>query len=234
MLTLSLFFVIIFGQFKKGVMVMYYVFWIYVVIQLVSTAYGITVINSARRIPALRKRLRDAGYTERDKNSLYRFNEWFKYFLKGFIPFYYAYKALTLVNSNDPVGMLMRDEIESGNYISKEDEEIFKNEEEQAASSLAYDPNIFKYEEVKPYKARKLDINEIYDEDETPIEYITREFEKDPNNKITPFVAEKSTDENDGVDYIEKVPEVIVVKEPEENKVTSSDIAKALSELSPF
>ena len=212
---------------------MYYVFWIYVVCQLISTAYGITVINSAKRIPALRKRLKAAGYTERDKNSLYRFNDWFKYFLKGFIPFYFAFKAMSLVNSQDPVGLLMKDEIDNGNYISKEDEEIFRTEEEQAEASLAYDPNIFKYEDVGTYKARKLDINEIYDEDETPIEYITREFEKNPDNKITPFVAEKAED-NEEVDYVEKVPEVIVVPDENESKVSNSDIAKAISELSEF
>lgn len=198
------------------------IFWIYVVTQLVSTAYGITVINSVRKVPALRKRLREQGYTQRDKNSLYKFNDWLKYFLKGFIPFYFAYKALQLTNSADPVGMMMQEEIDNGNYISKEDEAIFKDEELRANNSLAYDPNAFMYEEVGPYKARKIDINEIYDDEETPIEYITREFEKDSSNKITPFTKESTS-------VVEKEPEVVVAKE---NKVTSSDIAKALSELS--
>lgn len=219
------------------------IFWIYVVIQLVSTAYGVTVINSARRIPALRKRLSDAGYTQRDKDSLYKFNDWLKYFFKGFIPFYYAYKALELVNSNDPVGVLMQDEINNGNYISKQDEAIFKEEEERAAESLAYDPNAFRYEEVGPYKARKIDLNEIYDEEETPIEYITREFEKDSSNKITPFVKdsaiylERHDDEDDVQKPIEiEKPDIVEIKDEEEKKpsVSNSDIAQAISELSEF
>ena len=215
-------------------------FWIYVVCQLVSTAYGITVINSARRIPALRKRLRESGYTKRDKNSLYKFNDWLSYFFKGFIPFYYAYKAIQLTNSADPVGMLMNEEINNGNYISKEDEAIFKDEEQRAADSLAYDPNIFKYEEPGTYKARKIDINEIYDDYETPIEYITREFEKDSNNKITPFVDNHDENINNNI-HIEKEPEIIEIKDKKDedevievknSNVTNSDIAKAISELS--
>lgn len=190
-------------------------FWIYVVTQLVSTAYGITVINSVRKVPALRKRLRESGYTKRDKNSLYKFNDWLKYFLKGFIPFYYAYKALQLTNDIDPIGVLMHEEIENGNYISKEDEAIFKDEEQRANESLAYDPNAFLYEDVGKYKARKIDINKIYDDEETPLEYITREFEKDSDNKITPFVKSDVENSNE-----------------ESTKVTNSDIAKAISELS--
>ena len=197
------------------------IFWLYVVTQLVSTAYGITVINSVRKIPALRKRLRESGYTQRDKNSLYKFNDWLKYFFKGFIPFYYAYKAIQLTNSMDPVGVLMQEEIDNGNYISKEDEAIFNDEEQRAMNSLAYDPNAFMYEEVGPYKARKNEITEIYDEEETPLEYITREFEKDSSNKITPFTKESVV--------VEEKPAVIEVKE---NKVTNSDIAEAISQLS--
>ncbi len=211
-------------------------FWIYVVCQLVSTAYGITVINSVKNVPALRKRLREEGYTKRDKNSLYKFNDWLSYFFKGFIPFYYAIKAIQLTSSPDPVGTLMREEINNGNYITKEDQEIFKDEEERAAQSLAYDPNIFKYEEPGTYKARKIDINEIYDNYETPIEYITREFEKDSNNKITPFVD--NYDEKVNNIHIEEVPEVVEEKEEEpivevkDTVVTNKDIAKAISELS--
>ncbi len=213
-------------------------FWIYVVCQLISTAYGVTVINSARKIPALKKRLKQAGYTQRDKNSLYKFNDWLKYFFKGFIPFYYAYKAMQLVNSVDPVGELMQEEINNGNYISSADEAIFKDEEEKASMSLAYDPNVFKYEEVGPYKARKLDINEIYDEDETPIEYITREFEKDPSNKITPFVQTTNyeVDSFKEVDEEPKkytIPEVVTI-EDKKPSVSNSDIAEAISHLSEY
>ena len=193
------------------------IFWLYVVTQLVSTAYGITVINSVRKVPALRKRLRESGYTQRDKNSLYKFNDWLKYFFKGFIPFYYAYKALQLTNSMDPVGVLMQEEIDNGNYISKEDEAVFKDEEQRAMNSLAYDPNAFMYEEVGPYKARKIELNEIYDDDETPLEYITREFEKDSSNKITPFTKEST--------IVEEKPE-------EETKISNKELVEAISQLS--
>jgi len=211
-------------------------FWVYVVCQLVSTAYGITVINSVKKVPALRKRLREEGYTQRDKNSLYKFNDWLSYFFKGFIPFYYAIKAIQLTNDPDPIGVLVHEEINNGNYISKADEAIFKDEEKRASESLAYDPNMFKYEEPGTYKARKVDLNEIYDDYETPIEYITREFEKDSNNKITPFVDNIDQKIKDNI-YVEDVPEIVDIKdhieeEPKETVVTNSDIARAISELS--
>ena len=228
------------------------IFWIYVVIQLVSTAYGVTVINSARRIPALRKRLRDAGYTQRDKDSLYKFNDWLKYFFKGFIPFYYAYKALELVNSKgvteyrrmiwNNFNEIEKAQAADSTEVNRENSEKAK-EEERAAESLAYDPNAFRYEEVGPYKARKIDLNEIYDEEETPIEYITREFEKDSSNKITPFVKdsaiylERHDDEDDVQKPIEiEKPDIVEIKDEEEKKpsVSNSDIAQAISELSEF
>ena len=59
---------------------------VYVITQLVTTAYGLAVIESVK--PFVEKQLRDIGY-HRNKNSLYNFNNTFTNILKGFIPFYY-------------------------------------------------------------------------------------------------------------------------------------------------
>ncbi len=196
-------------------------FWIYVVIQLVSTAYGITVINSVKKVPALKKKLKNAGYTPRDKDSLYRTNEFFKYFFKGFIPFYYAYKALQLINDDDPLEAAFRDEIDSGNYITDKDKELFAAEEESAKDSIAFDPHMFDYDDVETYKARPIDLNKIYDDDETPEEYITREADNE-HIQITPFVtAEENKPKNENL-------EVKIIN----NEVTNSDIANAIAKLS--
>ena len=45
---------------------------VYIVTQLLSTAYGIAVIESVK--PVIEKSLEDKGYVLRNKNSLYRFN----------------------------------------------------------------------------------------------------------------------------------------------------------------
>lgn len=194
------------------------IFWIYVVIQCVSTAYGITVINSVKNVPAIRKRLIAEGYSERERNSLYRFNDGFMQFLKGFIPFYYAIKAMKLINSNDPVKNLMDEEIEKGNYIPNDElKELEAEEERMRIESVAPSPEL-KYENTQKYKAKKIDY-EIYDTYETPVEYITRKIDEEEANEaninITPFAPKN----------------VIIKKEIEKETVTKSDIAKAISEL---
>ena len=171
------------------------IFWIYVVTQLVTTAYGITVINSVKKVPALKKRLAHAGYTKQEKDSLYKFNDFLKHFLLGFIPFYFAIKAVQLINDDDPVGVLMKDEIKNGNYISDEDRALFEEEQRRADASIAYDPNLKLYEEVEPYHARKIELNNIYNDDETPTEYIEKEISNE-NIKLTPFTSETNPYEN--------------------------------------
>ena len=167
------------------------IFWIYVVTQCVTTAYGITVINSVKKVPALKKRLKNAGYTKQDKESLYKFNDFLKHFFLGLIPFYFAIKAVQLINDDDPVGVLMRDEIKNGNYISDADRALFNEEEQRAKESIAFDPNAELYDSVETYKARKIDLNNIYNDDETPLEYIEKEISNE-NIKLTPFTSETS------------------------------------------
>ena len=68
---------------------------VYIITQLISTAYGLAVIGSVK--PLVEERLRDKGYVLKNKNSLYKFNEGLGDFFRGFIPFYYAAKAILLV-----------------------------------------------------------------------------------------------------------------------------------------
>lgn len=200
-------------------------FLIYVVTQLISTAYGVTVINSVKKVPEVRMRLKKSGYIKKNKGSLYEFSDTISSFFKGFIPFYYAYKAIQLVSSPDPIEHLVNEEIKNGNYITKEDEMLFEEEAEKASESLAINPKEYFYEEVKPYKARKLDLNQIYNDDETPLEYIERESKKDESLKITPFVGDQTI-----------VKEVVKKEEPkveEKKTITSADIAEVLLSLDP-
>ena len=166
------------------------IFWIYVVTQLVTTAYGITVINSVKKVPALKKRLASAGYTKQERDSLYKFSDFTKNFLLGFIPFYFAIKAVRLINDEDPVRVLMHEEIDKGNYITDEDRLLFREEEERAKNSIAYDPKQELYDTAETYHARKIDLNSIYNDEETPREYIEKEIENTNNSvQLTDFTS---------------------------------------------
>ena len=46
------------------------IFLLYVIAQLVSTAYGICIIEALN--PIIKAQLHDKGYTEKNKNSLYK------------------------------------------------------------------------------------------------------------------------------------------------------------------
>ena len=189
-----------------------------IIIQLLSTAYGITVIESVNKI--VRKRIYDKGYVQKNNNSLYDFSEILSTILRSFIPLYYFTKALSLLSNKNAIDNEIENEPKTGKYISKndiniKDENISKDENEE----LNTDYSIFKgkqifYEKPEKYVARKNDIK-IFDPFETPIEYIKRETEKENNLEITPF-----KDENEIVEHV-------MVKEA----VTKEDISKAIAEL---
>ncbi len=189
-----------------------------IIIQLLSTAYGITVIESVNKI--VRKRIYDKGYVQKNNNSLYDFSEILSTILRSFIPLYYFTKALSLLSNKNAIDNEIENELKTGKYISKndiniKDENISKDENEE----LNTDYSIFKgkqifYEKPEKYVARKNDIK-IFDPFETPIEYIKRETEKENNLEITPF-----KDENEIVEHV-------MVKEA----VTKEDISKAIAEL---
>jgi CBS domain-containing protein len=190
---------------------------IYGVIQLVSTAYGLSVIGSVK--PLIEKRLRDQGYVEKNKNSLYKFNEDLGNFFKGLIPFYYAVKAVSLVRGRDPIERAVREEISSRGYITREEQTALLAQEqmpkEQTKVKMNIEPEIA-FEKPERYTARKNDIS-LYNTYETPVEYMTRESSLDEKFEPTPFVTEHPV-----------TPTFI------KEEVTKSDIAKALAELDAY
>jgi len=188
---------------------------VYAIVQLMSTAYGLSVIESIR--PMVEEKLRDQGYIK-NKNSLYTFNNTFKNVAKGFIPFYYLGKALSIIGDNKgSIDKRVSEEIKSKNYISEEELSTLDSQAEQDLTDSIYkSPYDYAFEKPDKYKARPND-QSLYDTYETPVDYIERVSKKEDDLKVTPF-------QTDG-----QVVDHVVVK----GEVTNEDIAKALSELSP-
>ncbi len=188
----------------------------FIIAQLISTAYGLAVIGSVQ--PIIEKKLKDNGYVLKNKNSMYKFNEGLGKFFRGFIPFYYAVKAILLVQGKDPIDRAVQKEIENGEYITREEREAMRQKEEflkTASLSKPMEPQII-FEKPEKYVARKNDYT-LYDTYETPIEYITRETTNDDKLDITPYISGEK-----------KVSKVI------EKEVTKDDIAKAIAELDAY
>ena len=188
-----------------------------IIIQLITTAFGIAVIESVR--PLVEKKLHDRGYVLKRRNSLYYFNDELVNVAKGFIP-YFA-KALSIINNKEIVDKKVEEEIRNGNYVER-NVEIKKPEE--SLFDLAHNPELsvppkreLLFEKPEKYTARKNDIS-LYDTYETPVEYITRESEIVDDLELTPFNNNKEEIQN------------VVVKED----VNKSDIAKAISELDVY
>lgn len=193
------------------------IFIIYLIAQLITTAFGIAVIESVR--PLVEKKLHDKGYIQKRRNSLYYFNDKIMNVLMGFIPFYYFIKALSIINNKNVVDDKVNEEIKKGNYIEKVPQKVETSLFEEAHNpelSVAAKPELM-FEKPEKYTARKNDIK-LYDTYETPIEYITRETKQENDLEITPF-------SND-----DKVVEHVVVKD----EVSKEDIAKAITELDVY
>ncbi len=188
------------------------IFLVYLVAQLLSTAYGLTVIGTLD--PIIDEKLKDKGYMQKKKNSLYEFNDKFTAIIYGFIPFYYAIKAVNLVTGEKPLDRAVDEKIVSGEYLTADEQKkIFeKTELEKNDESLFIPQSTIQFEKPEPYKARTVD-NSLYDTYETPIEYATREMDKDDVLSITPFAKEE-------------VPTIPV------QEVTTKDVARHIAELS--
>ncbi len=196
---------------------------VYIIIQLITTAFGIAVIESVR--PLVEKRLHDKGYIQKRQNSLYEFNDKIVNVLLGFVPFYYFIKALSIINNKNAVNEKVREEIKKGNYVLHEKETELEEEKPvndlyNPELSIARKKEVF-YEKPEKYTARKNDIT-LYDTYETPIEYITREAPIEESLELTPFNKEEEEKVN--------VPK----KEEVKPLVTKADIAKAISELDAY
>lgn len=189
---------------------------IYFIIQLLSTAYGISVIETVK--PIVNKKLVDDGYVLKNRNSMYKFNEGLINFAKGLIPFYYALKAVKLVKGSDAIEREAINQIKKGNYITTEE----AIDEMNAASAITTeDKNLIKvnsepvieFEKPEKYTARRNDF-ELLESHEEEIRYVTTYETKEEKLSITPFVNDKTK---------------TVIKE-----VTKKDIVNAIMDLNPY
>lgn len=186
---------------------------IYAIIQLITTAYGLAVIESIR--PMVEEKLRDQGYIK-NKNSLYTFSNTLMDIAKGFIPCYYLVKAIRIISDKSSVDKRVNEQIKKKNYINEND---LENEivEEDTTDSIYKGPYDLAFEKPEKYTARKNDIS-IYDTYETPVDYIERvSNQQEDDLSITPFESDT------------KVIEHVVVKD----EVTNADIAHKISQLTP-
>ena len=186
---------------------------IYVIVQLITSAYGLAVIESVT--PLVEKKLKDKGYTK-NKNSLYNFNSTATDLLKVFIPFYYLTKAISIIsNKNSTIDKKVEEEIKRGSYINENDlpEVQFIEEEEPVQVKEVPEPAITFEREV--YKARKNNDAFLLPTYETDVEYSERIADKSDKVEISPFVGNNP------------VVEHVVVK----SEVSKADIANAIAEL---
>lgn len=188
----------------------------YIVVQLLSTAYGLSVIETVK--PIVNQKLTDDGYILKNRNSMYKFNESITNVLKGFIPFYYCIKAVKLVQGSDAIERAANKEIKDGNYITREEaqNELFEKsiiKEEKPLVEVKSEP-VVSFEKPERYMARKNDFNyKLLETNEEDVIYnITDELRND-KLEITPFSNS----------YIKPV-----VKE-----VTRKDIVNAIIDLNP-
>lgn len=189
------------------------IFLIYTVTQLMSTAFGLAVIDRVQM--AIKTELREKGYILKNKNSLYNFNDSFILFAKGFIPFYYAIKALNMTSDKDLIQKEFQKAIESGKYINiKEMENDIESEEEKKEDLSLFIPEKTPFTAPEKYRARRNDTT-LYDTAITPIEYVIKETTPSDDLKLTPFDDE------------DKIVKHVMVK----NDITNEDIAKAISQL---
>lgn len=160
---------------------------IYVVVQLITTAYGVSVIETVK--PIVNRKLLDDGYVLKNKNSMYKFNDKIENILKGFIPFYYAFKAFELVKNGDPVEKAYNKEIEEGNYITRDEEEEQRARLELAKSfshvKVNSNPSIM-FEKPERYVARRNDYDLLSTREED-VKYDVIKSENEEDASITPF-----------------------------------------------
>ncbi len=197
---------------------------VYLIIQLLSTAYGLSVIEAVR--PVVNKKLIDDGYVLKNKNSMYRFNEGLTNFAKGLIPFYYTIKAINLVKGSDAVERAAIEEIRKGNYITLEEALNPVKEESFVDDTIARAPEpAISFEKPDKYVARKNDflLLETHEED---VEYDTINEVNEDKQVITPF-DEKLVDKTPKKTE-EKVVRLVTTKD-----ITSQDVIKMLRNLSP-
>lgn len=167
-------------------------FLIYVVVQLLSTAYGVSVIEIVK--PIVNKKLVDDGYVLKNRNSMYKFNEGLINFAKGLIPFYYAAKAIMLVKGSDAIEREAINQINKGNYITLEEAKYESDESNKIKEDLSLfkgdtEP-VISFEKNEKYTARRNNYELLESHDEE-VKYDTTYEVKEEKLSITPFANEK-------------------------------------------
>ena len=183
-------------------------FIILLIIQAVTSAYGLSVIESVR--PFVESKLREQGLVK-NNNSLYKFNSTFSDIGKCFVPLYYFVKALNIISKKGNIDKQVKENIDKKAFIDPNVVPEVQVIEEKPIDNIAKAEPI----QFEVYKARKNDLK-IWDTYEPPLDFIRKEAKKEDNLSITPYISD------------EKDVEHVVVKE----EVTNHDIARAMSDLS--
>jgi hypothetical protein len=187
---------------------------IYLIIQLITTAFGLSVIETIR--PIVNKKLTRDGYVLMNKNSMYRFNENLSNFAKGLIPCYYLFKALNMVRGSDAIEREAARQVKKGNYVTMEqylNPVVEVNKEDKNVARIVQETEPFE----KEYKhfARK-NTYSFLESGAEKVQY-QKEYKDDQSQLITP--------------YAEKIVNTVikeVIKKP-----TIKDILNAIYGLNP-
>ena len=184
----------------------------YIIIQLLTTAYGVSVIETVR--PLVEKKLYDDGYVIKNTYSMYKFNSKLNKILKGFIPFYYAYKAINLIKDGNPVEKAYNKQVEPNVGFEKSEKYVARH-------------NDFNLLEAKP-KDVKYEIIENKDEENefiTPFKPIVRQEKvmvKEITKKdVVKAIMDLNSNELDELD--KRIQELSYIKK--KNKSLILDIA---------
>lgn len=190
---------------------------IYVIVQLITNAYGISVIVTLK--PIVNRKLLGDGYVLKNSNSMYKFNDKIEIILKGFIPLYYASKALQIVRSENPIENSYNNEIKEGNYIT-----VDEAEDQKARMALAK-----KFSHVKVKSDPILPFEKPYFENSykaRPINFDLLTSSKDSEYKI---VNGSEADMSMTPFGIVNKPEPVVIIKP----VGPNEIVESILNLSP-
>lgn len=184
---------------------------IYVLVQATTNAMGLFFIYSTQS--RVNEEILKRNYKLTEKNSLYSFSEGISNFFKGFIPFYYLGKGLSIIKDSGDFKNTVDKAIASGKYepidFQTRKTPVVPVEKEQ---DLKVEFEIVK----EPFKARKID-SSIYNPHETPIEFIERVVSDDYLLSPTPYAEstldikeevkeQEDTRANDLANYISNLP----------------------------
>ena len=163
---------------------------VYAIIQLITTAFGLSVIETIR--PIVNKKLLKDGYVLKNKNSMYKFNEDLTNFAMGLIPCYYLIKAMNMVRGSDAIEREAARQVKIGNYVTMEEylyPVVEINKEDKNVAKIIHEVEPFE----KEYKhvARKNTYSFLESNGEK-VKY-SETYQNEQKELITPY-AERTVD----------------------------------------